>query len=1337
MKGRHYVFDVNLFDELRIGLATADDIRRWSKGEVKKPETINYRTLKPEKDGLFCERIFGPTRDWECACGKYKRVRYKGIICERCGVEVTKSKVRRERMGHIELAAPVTHIWYFKGVPSRLGYLLDLAPKDLERIIYFAANIITSVDEEARHNDQSTLEAEMLLEKKDVEDDTESEIAERASKLESDLAELEAAGAKADARKKVQNAADKEMQHIRERGEREIARLDEIWNTFIKLAPKQMIIDETIYEELVDRYEDYFTGGMGAEAIQTLVRNFDLEAEAEELREIINNGKGQKKMRALKRLKVVAAFLRSGNDPAGMVLDAVPVIPPELRPMVQLDGGRFATSDLNDLYRRVINRNNRLKRMIDLGAPEIIVNNEKRMLQESVDALFDNGRRGRPVTGPGNRPLKSLSDLLKGKQGRFRQNLLGKRVDYSGRSVIIVGPQLKLHECGLPKLMALELFKPFVMKRLVENDYAQNIKSAKRMVERQRPEVWDVLEQAISEHPVMLNRAPTLHRLGIQAFEPKLVEGKAIQLHPLACEAFNADFDGDQMAVHLPLSAEAQAEARVLMLASNNILSPASGKPLAMPRLDMVTGLYYLTMDKAEDEIGGNGRFREAEEDKPATGVYSSYAEALMAYDRGTVGLQAPIKVRIDHLRPPQEIEEEQFPDGWSKGQAWMGYTTIGRVMFNELLPWNYPYLEGIMVRKGGGSGNKVLIGDVVNDLANKYPMITVAQVLDNMKDAGFYWATRSGVTITMSDVLVLPNKTEILESYEKEAERIERKYWEQGALTERERYDRLVELWKDATDTVGEAVENMYPDHNPIPMIVKSGAAGNMRQIWTLAGMKGMVVNSHGDYITRPIKTSFREGLSVLEYFNNSHGSRKGLADTALRTADSGYLTRRLVDVAQDVIVREEDCGTRLGVQVPIGEESGDKVVLSELWETSASGRVLATDVKGEDGEVVAEAGSDLTEELTQKLLDAKVTDVKVRSVLTCQTPAGVCAKCYGKSMASGQLVDIGEAVGIVAAQSIGEPGTQLTMRTFHQGGVGGDITGGLPRVQELFEARNPKNRAPIASVDGTVSLSDEGNFWTLTITPDDGSDDVVYEKLSKRQGLAQVRRPMESNPDAMIERSLKDGDHVETGDRLMRGAADPHDVLEVLGRRGVEQHLINEVQAVYRTQGVSIHDKHIEIIIRQMLRRGTVIDAGTTDLLPGNLIDLSEAKQLNAAQVAEGGEPAQLRSEIMGITKASLATESWLSAASFQETTRVLTDAAINKRSDKLIGLKENVIIGKLIPAGTGISRYRNISVKPTEAARNAAYSIPTYGDSIYGDDGFGEFTGASVPLDEDFTF
>ena len=978
--------------------------------------------------------------------------------------------------------------------------------------------------------------------------------------------------------------------------------------------------------------------------------------------------------------------------------------------------------------------------MIDLGAPEIIVNNEKRMLQESVDALFDNGRRGRPVAGPGNRPLKSLSDLLKGKSGRFRQNLLGKRVDYSGRSVIIVGPQLKLHECGLPKLMALELFKPFVMKRLVEHDYAQNIKSAKRMVERQRPEVWDVLEEAIAEHPVMLNRAPTLHRLGIQAFEPKLVEGKAIQLHPLACEAFNADFDGDQMAVHLPLSAEAQAEARVLMLASNNILSPASGKPLAMPRLDMVTGLYFITMEKGEDKIGGQGAYHPGDENGPARGAYSSMAEAIMAFDRGVLGLQAPIKVYLDHLRPPKEIEEEQFPDGWERGQKWLADTTLGRILFNELLPWNYPYLEGVMVRKGGGEG-KILLGDVINELAARYPMITVAQTMDKMKDAGFYWATRSGVTISINDVLVLPNKTEILERYEEQARQIERKYWNQGALTERERYDRLVELWKDATDEVGQAVEALYPDDNPIPMIVKSGAAGNMRQIWTLAGMKGMVVNSKGDYITRPIKTSFREGLSVLEYFNNSHGSRKGLADTALRTADSGYLTRRLVDVAQDVIVREADCGTEQGVSVPVSEPVLDAEgnvtghVPHDLIETSVQGRVLALDAKDEDGNVVLEAGAELEDENISRLVEAGIERVRVRSVMTCQTATGVCAKCYGRSMASGELVDIGEAVGIVAAQSIGEPGTQLTMRTFHQGGVGGDITGGLPRVQELFEARVPKNVSPIASVDGTVHLEDEGNFYTVRISPDDGGDDVVYEKLSKRQGLAQVKRPMESNPAATIERALRDGDHVEAGDRLMRGAADPHDVLEVQGRRGVEKHLIDEVQTVYRTQGVAIHDKHIEIIIRQMLRRGTVINSGSTEYLPGTLVDLAEAKQANAEAVAADGEPAELRSEIMGITKASLATESWLSAASFQETTRVLTDAAINKRSDKLIGLKENVIIGKLIPAGTGISKYRNISVKPSDSAKNAAYSIPTYGDSIYGDDGYSEFTGASVPLDEAF--
>ena len=791
--------------------------------------------------------------------------------------------------------------------------------------------------------------------------------------------------------------------------------------------------------------------------------------------------------------------------------------------------------------------------------------------------------------------------------------------------------------------------------------------------------------------------------------------------------------------MHLPLSAEAQAEARILMLASNNILSPASGKPLAMPRLDMVTGLYYLTMDKREDEFGGQGAYRPATADGPATGVYSSVAEAIMAKDRGVLGLQAKIKVRISHLRPPADIEAEHFPDGWEQGQTWLAETTLGRILFNELLPWNYPYLEGVMVRKGGGT-DKIMLGDVINDLAAKYPMITVAQTMDKMKDAGFYWATRSGVTIAMSDVLVLDNKEEMLESYEAEAQEIERKYWEQGALTTRDRYERLVELWKHATDTVGKAVEELYPDDNPIPMIVKSGAAGNMRQIWTLAGMKGMVVNSKGDYITRPIKTSFREGLSVLEYFNNSHGSRKGLADTALRTADSGYLTRRLVDVAQDVIVREEDCGTAQGIRVPISEEvkdvEGNVVGYTPhpMIETSVSGRALAKAVTQGD-EVLAEAGDYLTDELVTKLVNAGVDQVRVRSVLTCQTATGVCAKCYGISMASGKQVDIGEAVGIVAAQSIGEPGTQLTMRTFHQGGVGGDITGGLPRVQELFEARVPKNRAPIASVAGTVHLEDEGNFYTLTISPDDGSDDVVYEKLSKRQGLANVRVPMSSNPGAWIERTLAEGDHVNVGDRLLRGPADPHDVLEILGRRGVEQHLVDEVQAVYRAQGVAIHDKHIEIIIRQMLRRGTVIESGSTEFLPGTLVDLAEAKAANTEAIKAGGRAAELRSEIMGITKASLATESWLSAASFQETTRVLTDAAINKRSDKLIGLKENVIIGKLIPAGTGIARYRNIAVKPTEAARNAAYSIPTYGDAIYGDDGYGDFTGASVPLDEAF--
>jgi DNA-directed RNA polymerase subunit beta' len=1311
------VLDVNFFDELRIGLATADDIRNWSFGEVKKPETINYRTLKPEKDGLFCEKIFGPTRDWECYCGKYKRVRFKGIICERCGVEVTRAKVRRERMGHIELAAPVTHIWYFKGVPSRLGYLLDLAPKDLEKIIYFAAYVITGVDDEMRHNELSTLEAEMAVERKAVEDQRDADLEARAQKLEADMKELEDEGAKSDVKRKVRDGGEREMRQLRDRAQRELDRLEEIWTTFTKLAPKQLIVDEVLYRELVDRYGEYFQGAMGAESIKKLIENFDIDAEADSLRETIRNGKGQKKLRALKRLKVVAAFQSNANSPMGMVLDAVPVIPPELRPMVQLDGGRFATSDLNDLYRRVINRNNRLKRLIDLGAPEIIVNNEKRMLQESVDALFDNGRRGRPVTGPGNRPLKSLSDLLKGKQGRFRQNLLGKRVDYSGRSVIVVGPQLKLHQCGLPKLMALELFKPFVMKRLVDLNHAQNIKSAKRMVERQRPQVWDVLEEVIGEHPVLLNRAPTLHRLGIQAFEPMLVEGKAIQLHPLVCEAFNADFDGDQMAVHLPLSAEAQAEARILMLSSNNILSPASGRPLAMPRLDMVTGLYFLTTMIEGDA----GEYQPAAKDQPESGVYSSPAEAIMAMDRGALSVRAKIKVRLTQLRPPADIEAELFGEtGWKPGDAWTAETTLGRVMFNELLPISYAFVNEQMHKK--------VQARIVNDLAERYPMIVVAQTVDKLKDTGFYWATRSGVTVSMADVLVPPEKQEILERYEKEADGIEKKY-QRGALNHDERNEALVKIWQDATEEVGKALREHYPSDNPIITIVDSGATGNFTQTRTLAGMKGLVTNPKGEFIPRPIKSSFREGLTVLEYFINTHGARKGLADTALRTADSGYLTRRLVDVSQDVIVRETDCETERGINVTLAELQGDKsLVRDQHIETSAYARTLATDALDAKGNVVVERGHDLGDPAIDALLAAGITEVKVRSVLTCATGTGVCAMCYGRSMATGKLVDIGEAVGIVAAQSIGEPGTQLTMRTFHQGGVtgGGDITGGLPRVQELFEARVPRDKAPIADVTGRVQLEEGERFYKITIIPDDGGEEVVYDKLSRRQRLKVFKH------DDGSERLLTDGDHVEVGQQLMEGSADPHEVLRVQGPREVQIHLVKEVQEVYRAQGVSIHDKHIEVIVRQMLRRVTIIDSGATEFLPGSLTERGEFEAENRRVVAEGAEPAAGRPVLMGITKASLATDSWLSAASFQETTRVLTDAAINCRSDKLQGLKENVIIGKLIPAGTGINRYRNIQVQPTEEARAAAYTIPSYEDQYYSPD-FGQATGAAVPLDD----
>ncbi|MHA6805846.1 DNA-directed RNA polymerase subunit beta' [Salinifilum ghardaiensis] len=1295
------MLDVNFFDELRIGLATADDIRQWSYGEVKKPETINYRTLKPEKDGLFCEKIFGPTRDWECYCGKYKRVRFKGIICERCGVEVTRAKVRRERMGHIELAAAVTHIWYFKGVPSRLGYLLDLAPKDLEKIIYFASYVITSVNTEMRHNDLPTLESEIGVERKRIADDRDSELEQRAQKLESDLAQLEQEGAKSDARRKVKEAGEREMKQIRERAQRELDKLEELWETFTKLEPRQLISDETLFRELYDRYGEYFTGGMGAEAIQALLQNFDINAEAEGLRETIRTGKGQKKLRALKRLKVVAAFQNTGNDPAGMVLGAIPVIPPDLRPMVQLDGGRFATSDLNDLYRRVINRNNRLKRLIDLGAPEIIVNNEKRMLQESVDALFDNGRRGRPVTGPGNRPLKSLSDLLKGKQGRFRQNLLGKRVDYSGRSVIVVGPQLKLHQCGLPKEMAVELFKPFVMKRLVDLNHAQNIKSAKRMVERQRPQVWDVLEEVISEHPVLLNRAPTLHRLGIQAFEPQLVEGKAIQLHPLVCEAFNADFDGDQMAVHLPLSAEAQAEARVLMLSSNNILSPASGRPLAMPRLDMVTGLYHLTKEK--EGATGEGK------------AFSSVGEAIMAYDRKELDLQARATIRLHDIVPPQG----EVPEDWEPGQPWSATTTLGRVWFNELLPEDYPYVNELLQKKKQGG--------IVNDLAERYPMVTVSQTLDKLKDAGFYWATRSGVTIAISDVVVPPNKEELLDNYESKADQVEKRY-RRGALSHQERNDELVKVWNAARDDVAEAMENNFPDDNSISMIVKSGAAGNMTQVVQLAGMRGLVSNPKGEYIPRPIKANYREGLSVLEYFISNHGARKGLADTALRTADSGYLTRRLVDVSQDVIVREHDCHTDRGIRMPIAQRQYDGTLLRHPnVETSIYARTTAADITDADGNVVIAEGTDIGDPAIEKLVNAGVTEVKIRSVLSCESENGVCAICYGRSMATGKLVDVGEAVGIVAAQSIGEPGTQLTMRTFHQGGVAGDdITTGLPRVQELFEARVPRGKAPIADAPGRVRIEDNERSWKITITPDDGGEEIVYDKLSKRQRLATI------SVDG-TERQLQDGDHIEVGKKLMEGAVDPHEVLRVMGPREAQLHLVDQVQEVYRSQGVGIHDKHVEVIVRQMLRRVIIIDSGATEFLPGSPVERSQFESENRRVVSEGGDPASGRPVLMGITKASLATESWLSAASFQETTRILTNAAIERSSDKLVGLKENVIIGKLIPAGTGINRYRNIQVQPTEEARAAAYAIPSYDDSYYTPDVFGAGTGAAVPLDD----
>ena len=1258
---------------MRIGLATADDIRRWSFGEVKKPETINYRTLKPEKDGLFDERIFGPTKDWECYCGKYKRVRFKGIVCERCGVEVTRSKVRRERMGHIELAAPVTHIWYFKGVPSRLGYLLDLAPKDLEKVIYFAAYMITKVDEEARHEDLPMLQAAHDREKQELEAALNADVNAISREVEAELARIEAEGGKAAEKRKLRDNAERQLASVRKRYEREAEHLERVWDRFKNLKVADLEGDEALYRSMIDKYGLYFEGAMGAEAIKKRLESFDLEAEAEALKEIIQTGKGQKKTRALKRLKVVNAFLTTNNSPLGMVLDVVPVIPPELRPMVQLDGGRFATSDLNDLYRRVINRNNRLKRLLELGAPEIIVNNEKRMLQEAVDSLFDNGRRGRPVTGPGNRPLKSLSDMLKGKQGRFRQNLLGKRVDYSGRSVIVVGPQLQMHQCGLPKQMALELFKPFVMKRLVELSHAQNIKSAKRMVERFRPQVWDVLEEVIAEHPVLLNRAPTLHRLGIQAFEPKLVEGKAIQLHPLVCSAFNADFDGDQMAVHLPLSPEAQAEARILMLSSNNILKPSDGRPVAVPSQDMIIGLYHLTTPRDGQKNEGH--------------AFSSVSEALMAMDRHEIELYTKVKIRLDG---DQFVAPEgwEAPEGYKAGDPVLLDCTVGQVLFNQALPKDYPWFSGVADKKG--------LGSLINDLAERYPMDVVARALDNLKNSGFYWASRSGVTVAVSDIATPAEKPAIMERYEKQAAAIQDDF-EIGTIDDEERRQELIKVWTEATDVVAEAMRENLSSHgglNTIYRMVTSGARGNWMQVRQIAGIRGLVSNPKGEIMPRPIKSSYREGLSVLEYFIATHGARKGLADTALRTANSGYLTRRLVDVSQDVIVREHDCGTRRGLVLPLIDEDGG---LHQDVETSIHGRTLAVDVKDEAGNVLAAAGSDVSDELIEKLFKAGVKDVRVRSVLTCESAIGVCALCYGRSMASNVLVDIGEAVGIIAAQSIGEPGTQLTMRTFHTGGVASadDITQGLPRIQELFEARTPKGVAPISEVSGRVTIEDTEKSYKIVVTPDDGSEPQSYTVLRRAAS------------------KLQNGDHVQVGDQLATGSVDPKEVLRIRGPREAQKHLVSEVQGVYKSQGVEIHDKHVEVIVRQMLRRVTVIESGDTDLLPGELVDNIAFQTANRKALVEGKKPAAGRPEMMGITKASLATESWLSAASFQETTRVLTQAAMEAKTDPLLGLKENVIIGKLVPAGTGLARYNDIEVEPSaQATAERMQALDTFG-------------------------
>jgi DNA-directed RNA polymerase subunit beta' len=1276
------LIDINNFDAIEIGLASSKQIRSWSSGEVTKPETINYRTLKPEKDGLFCERIFGPTKDWECYCGKYKRVRYKGIVCERCGVEVTRSKVRRERMGHIDLAAPVSHIWFFKGVPSRIGYLLDMAPKELEKVLYFAASIITWVDEEAREKDLDKLGDEVnrvldayAAEKEERTQELRESLERRVAYLESgkqtgfsDEDHLWADALDVDVKKLSDEERAKHLKELRKTFDADIAdteayiedaaqRMRDVWDLFGGMGPKQVVNDETIFRELKERFGspygfgEYFRGGMGAESVRDLLEQVDLESERTELEETIKTSKGQKQSRAVKRLKVVSAFINSGNKPDMMILEAVPVIPPELRPMVQLDGGRFATSDLNDLYRRVINRNNRLKRLLDLGAPEIIVNNEKRMLQEAVDALFDNGRRGRPVTGPGNRPLKSLSDMLKGKQGRFRQNLLGKRVDYSGRSVIVAGPALRLHQCGLPKLMALELFKPFIMARLVERKAAQNIKAAKKMVDSMIPEVWDVLEEVIHEHPVLLNRAPTLHRLGIQAFEPVLVEGKAIQVHPLVCHAFNADFDGDQMAVHLPLSAEAQAEARILMLSSNNILSPAHGAPLATPTQDMILGAYYLTYGPEETEIAelqdalASGKWPKNRE-RPY--VFRNAQEAELLYEQRAITLHDLAEFR---------------PLGREGGHV---LTTVGRIIYNDRIeralqealgeafdPDSYKFINKSMKKRDTTV--------FVDDLVQNYGAPTIAEVLDAFKDLGFRYATQAGITISKNDVVVPPSKEEILGRFEAEVAEIQK--------------------WTAATDEVATAMEDNLDRLNPIFMMANSGARGSFKQIRQLAGMRGLMANPKGEIIERPIKSNFQEGLSVLEYFISTHGARKGLADTALRTADSGYLTRRLVDVAQDVIIRMEDCGTKEHIEVDL--------FVAGQPNTNLVGRIAAAELKTKGGRKLLSKGQEISREDLAEVVEAfepeqdkgEPVGVPVRSVLKCQAPTGVCQACYGRSLATGQLAQIGDAVGIIAAQSIGEPGTQLTMRTFHTGGVAGaDITHGLPRVVELFEARKPKGLAKIAEVGGTVSIEESDKALTVVTTDDAGEEH--RHTFPRRTRLF-----------------VDAGEKIEPGTQLNEGSLYPAELLAIRGRTETEVYLVREVQEVYKSQGVDINDKHIELIVRQMLKRVRVEQKGDTDLLPGQFIDRQELQRLNADVKKARGTQADVEEIVLGITKASLNTDSFLSAASFQETTKVLTDAALEGKIDRLNGLKENVIIGKLIPAATGLKRYRRIEIEPAE--------------------------------------